>query len=194
MAEAIVRARGREAGCPLGAATSARQLAFGRGAASGRVVELGQGRVAEVACGRLRIGPARPGAGVAPAHWGEASEGRTTWGAWELRWRAEPAGAPVREGWRTWVTPGRGVVRAPAPGDRLVPVGGVGRGSASRLRMEARGPRGARAGYPVVARASEILWLPGVCRAAAQVPRAGAPAFQLEVAPVAAVGGAAKVR
>ena len=203
LAEAILRALAREAGCPLGPARSAWLLAFARGAASGRIAELGQGWVAEVAFGQLRIGRARPAAGGTPVEWGSgggggggggAGDGRVTWGAWGLRWRAEAAGEPAREGWSTWVTPGRGVVRAPAPGDRLVPLGGVGHRSASRLLMEARVPRSARASHPVLVRDSEILWLPGVCRAAAQVPPAGAPALRLEVYPLEGVGGAATAR
>ncbi len=197
LAEAILRALSREAGCPLGPARSARLLAFLRRASSGRVAQLGQGWVAEVSFGRLRVGPARPAASPTPVAWGgagELSEGRVTWGGWEVRWRADAAGAPSRHGWLTWVTPGRGTVRALARGDRLVPLGGVGHRSASRLLMEARVPRSARASRPVVARGPEILWLPGVCRSAAHLPRAGEPALRLEVVPPDGVGGAAEVR
>ena len=136
---------------------------------------------------RVESGPRR--AGDPPALYADASKIER-----ELGWRAEPAGKATREGWHTWVTPGRGVVRAPAAGDRLIPLGGVGHRSASRLLMEARVPRSARAGYPVVARDAEILWLPGVCRSAARVPRAGEPALRLEVYSGGGVGAAAMVR
>ena len=197
LAEAILRAVAREAGCPLGPARSARLLAFLRRAPSGRVVELGQGWVAEVSFARVRIGLARAAAVPAPVEWGgdgPGAEGSVMWGGWQLRWRAETAGEPSRRGWLTWVTPGAGSVRVLAPGDRLVPLGGVGHRSASRLLMEARVPRSARAGHPVLARGAEILWLPGVCRAAAHLPRAGEPALRLEVIPPGGVGGAATVR
>jgi tRNA(Ile)-lysidine synthase len=197
LAEAILRALGREAGCPLGPARSGRLLAFLRRAPSGRVAELGQGWVAEVSFGRVRIGAAGAAARTAPLEWGatgQEPDGRVVWGAWEVHWRAEAAGAASRQGWRTWVTPGRGVVRPLARGDRLVPLGGVGHRSASRLLMEARVPRSARASYPVVARGTEILWLPGVCRSAAQVPPAGEPALRLDVVSPGGVGGAATVR
>jgi tRNA(Ile)-lysidine synthase len=197
LAEAVLRALARDVGCPLGPARSARLLAFVRRAASGRVAQLGQGWVAEVSFGRVRVGAARAAGSPAPVEWGgggSGDAGRVAWGTWEMRWRAEPAGDASRAGWRTWVTPGFGSVRAPLPGDRLVPLGGVGHRSASRLLMEARVPRSARAGHPVVTRGGEILWLPGVCRSAAQVPRPGEPALRLEVRAADGVGGAVQVR
>jgi tRNA(Ile)-lysidine synthase len=197
LAEAVLRALAREVGCPLGPARSARLLAFVRRAASGRVAQLGQGWVVELSFGRVRVGAARAAGSPAPVAWGSGragAAGRVRWGTWEMRWYAEPAGDASRAGWRTWVTPGGGSVRAPVRGDRLVPLGGVGHRSASRLLMEARVPRSARAGHPVVARGAEILWLPGVCRSAAQVPRPGEPALRLEVRAADGVGAAVQGR
>src|SRR2546422_8361041 len=55
-------------------------------------------------------------------------------------------------------------------GDRVSPLGGVGRRPLRRLLMEARVPRSERGRYPVVARGETILWVPGVCRSAADLP------------------------
>src|SRR5437762_3351494 len=66
-------------------------------------------------------------------------------------------------------------------GARLVPVGGVGHRPVRRLLMEARVPRSSRATYPVVARGETILWVPGICRSAADLPRPGTRAVRLHV-------------
>ena len=79
---------------------------------------------------------------------------------------------------------GRGVgweLRASRAGDRMVPLGGVGHRSVRRLLMEARVPRGARGSYPVIARGETILWVPGVCRSAADLPVPGTRGLRLDV-------------
>src|SRR5436190_1206850 len=86
-----------------------------------------------------------------------------------------------RSDWTTWIAGPRWEVRAPRPGDRLVPVGGVGHRPVRRLLMEARVPRSSRASYPVVARGETILWVPGICRSAADLPRPGTRAVRLHV-------------
>ena len=60
-------------------------------------------------------------------------------------------------------------------------VGGVGRRPLRRVLMEARVPRSQRQRYPVVARGETILWVPGICRSAAEVPRPGTRAVRLDV-------------
>ncbi|MBI2616185.1 MAG: tRNA lysidine(34) synthetase TilS, partial [Gemmatimonadetes bacterium] len=174
LAEALLRALAREAGCLLGPKRSARLLGFVRGASSGRSAELGEGFLAEVSFGRLRLSRVvdddRPG----PAEWGKGREGRLEWGDWEFLWGPEKAGISRRSGWAIWVEPGCGVVRAAAVGDRLVPLGGSGHRAVSRLLMEARVARGVRRRYPVVLRGDELVWVPGVCRAQAAVPDPGA--------------------
>src|SRR2546428_69489 len=82
--------------------------------------------------------------------------------------RARPGGA----GWE---------VRRPRRGDRLIPLGGVGQRPLRRLLMEARVPRSDRATYPVVARGETILWVPGICRSADDLPQPGTPAVRLDV-------------
>lgn len=104
-----------------------------------------------------------------------------TFGPLVLAWRRERAPAAVpREGWTTWLAAGSLAVRARRTGDRVVPVGGVGRRKVTRLLMEARVPRSARAAYPVVTSDGEVVWLPGVCRAAARVPAPGAEAVRID--------------
>lgn len=181
LAEALLRALAREAGCVLGPKRSARLLGFVRGATSGRSAELGEGFVAEVSFGRLRLRrPADEGA-PAPAEWGKDLQGQVVWGPWECSWGREAAGVSRRSGWTIWVEPGCGVVRAAAAGDRLVPLGGTGHRAVSRLLMEARVDRAARRHYPVVLRGDELVWIPGVCRAQAAVPQPGATSLKLEV-------------
>ena len=87
-----------------------------------------------------------------------------------------------RGGWTTWLPAAEGwELRPPRAGDRLVPLGGVGRRPLRRLLMEARVPRGERTGYLVVARGETVLWVPGICRAAAEVPAPGTRAVRLDV-------------
>lgn len=180
LAQAVLRALAREAGCVLGPRRSARVLRLLREAQSGRRLELGAGFTLEVAFGRLRLARVPGGSAHQPAAWGDGAEGRLSWGRWEIRWRTEPAGRPGRGGWETWVERGPGVVRALVAGDRLVPLGGTGRRAVSRLLMEARVPRSARSGYPVVCRRGAVLWVPGVCRGQLEVPALGTLAVRLE--------------
>jgi tRNA(Ile)-lysidine synthetase-like protein len=103
------------------------------------------------------------------------------WHGWELRWQSESAGQTVRQSFTTWVTPGTGTVRAPAAGDRIVPLGGVGRRRVRRLLMEARVPFRERGSYPVLVRESEVLWIPGICRSGEYYPadeRRGRPSSE----------------
>jgi len=93
-----------------------------------------------------------------------------------------------RAAYATWVTVGPGLVRAPRGGDRMVPLGGVGRRKVRRLLMEARIPAAERDRFPVVVRGDEVLWVPGVCRAAAAVPQPGEAALRLEARGPGAAG------
>ena len=63
----------------------------------------------------------------------------------------------------------------------LVPLGGVGHRPVRRLLMEAQVPRGERGRYPVIARGETILWIPGICRSAADLPSPGTSAVRLDV-------------
>jgi tRNA(Ile)-lysidine synthetase-like protein len=110
--------------------------------------------------------------------------GTAVFGDYVLAWRNEQAPSRIdRAGWTTWVAdPVTGLtVRAPQAGDRMAPLGGVGRREVRRLLMEARVPRAARAGYPLLAHGETIVWVPGICRGEARVPPPGTPAVRLDV-------------
>jgi len=190
LASAVIEAAGRIVGCQLGPVRSARLARFAVRAPSGRRLQLGRGWEGEAAFDRLTI---RRGAGAAPAPsvpWGHGDTGCARWGAWEIHWRPGVTEGAARAGLVTWVTPGPGEIRALGTGDRVRPVGGRGGRPARRLLMEARVPRSERAGYPVVTRGGVILWLPGVCRSDAGLPRAGDRAVRLEACPATAPVGA----
>lgn len=179
----LLMAAAREAGCLLGPRRAARVLPALLAAPSGRRFDLGGGWMAETVFRRLRIVRVNraPAAGVR-VFWGGTEEGSVAFGRWRIVWRKGRAGRPERGGHTTWVTPGgmAGAVRGPGPGDRLRPLGGPGRRKVSRLLMEERVPRWARADYPVLEREGTIIWLPGVCRSDAAVPAPGTLAVRID--------------
>ncbi|MGH7567792.1 MAG: tRNA lysidine(34) synthetase TilS [Gemmatimonadales bacterium] len=178
---ALLRAAARRVGLVLGPVRARRVLALAR-RPSGRRLALGEGWTAEVAFDRLRL---TRGSGDAAAPVRATGErGSISFGEFRVSWRPDRAPGRIRrDAWTTWVEGGGGgwEVRAPGPGDRLVPAGGVGHRPVRRLLMEARVPRSERAGYPVVARGETILWVPGVCRGQVALPRPGTPAVRVDV-------------
>lgn len=182
LTEAVLRALARQAGCVLGPRRAERLAQFVRVGSSGGVLELGGGWEVELAFDRVRL-VRRPHAArgaIAPVAIGAEPSGRVEWNSWEFRWCAEPAGTPARAAFTTWVTPGDISIRSPAAGDRLVPLGGVGRRKVRRLLMEARVPARERGGYPLLVHRGDVWWVPGICRAAAGVPPPGEPAVRIE--------------
>jgi tRNA(Ile)-lysidine synthase len=185
LAVAVLRAAARRAGLVLGP-QRARQLAQLAHGPSGRRRPLGDGWTAEVAFDRVRVSRAS-----APevAEVGQVVEvgaghegGRAHFGSFRVEWAAEPAPERLARGeWTTWIAGGDWEVRRVRPGDRLVPLGALGHRPVRRLLMEARVPRGDRAQYPIVARGETILWVPGICRSAAGLPRPGTPAVRVNV-------------
>ena len=180
VAAALLRAAARRAGIPLGPRHALRLHELAK-RQSGRRVELGGGWVGEAVFDRLTVG-------TVPDHPREAismrEAGTAVFGDYRLAWRMEKAPARMeRVGWTTWVAGLEGglVIRAPQAGDRLAPLGGVGRREVRRLLMEARVPRAARAGYPLLAVGETIVWVPGICRSEARVPQPGTPAVRLDV-------------
>jgi tRNA(Ile)-lysidine synthetase-like protein len=136
--------------------------------------------MAELVFDRLRIHQRPESASPPASEWGATDSGAVEWGEWEISWRPEPAGVITREGLTTWVARGPGEIRAVHHGDRVFPLGGVGRRSVHRLLMEARVPRSERTAYPVVMQGSELVWIPGVCRAARAVPSPGEIALRID--------------
>lgn len=178
---AILQALARECGCRLGASGARRAADFVLQGASGRWLDLGRGWKIEIVFDRVRCARVSKELGdTGDVSWGEGSEGCVEWGDWKLDWRIDRAGETKRTGYTTWVTPGPGRVRGLREGDRIVPLGGVGHRKARRLLMEARVPREQRWVYPIVERNGEIIWIPGVCRTAVQVPQPGEEALRID--------------
>ncbi len=182
---ALLRALARAVGCSLGLARAERLAAFVRAAASGRRVELGGGWTAEIVFDRLRIeglvGAADPThAPAAPLTCGVDDRGEASWGDWCITWRREPAGPSRRAAFTTWLTPGAFAIRRWHSGERMRPVGGLGRRPVRRLLMEARVPVRERRRHPVLDRDTAILWIPGVCRSDAALPNPGEPAVRVD--------------
>ena len=176
---ALLRAAARRAGLVLGVPRARSLVALAR-RPSGRRQSLGGGWMTEVAFDRLRVFQATRGT-VAEVV-ATADQGSTSFGDYQVEWTSGPAPARLeRSDWTTWIAGGDWELRPPRPGDRLVPLGGIGRRPVRRLLMEAHVPRSDRAGYPVVARGETILWVPGVCRSAAALPRPGTPAVRVNV-------------
>src|SRR6266536_2479616 len=180
---ALLRAAARRVGLMLGP-TRARRLVELAQRPSGRRLRLGDGWSAEVAFDKLRVSR-ELGSDIdcALEHvWPSGEQGSARFGEFEITWA--PAAAPPtieRATWTAWVDAAEWQVRAPARGDSLVPLGGVGHRPLKRLLMEARVPRSERPRYPVVSRGETILWVPGICRSAEGVPAPGTRAVRLDV-------------
>ena len=179
LSAALLRAAARRSGLVLGV-RRARQLVELTRRPSGRRLSLGAGWMAEVAFDRLRVTRAVGEATVEVIPTGE--RGSAVFGEFRVAWTPDPAPARLpRAEWTTWIAGANWEVRPPRPGDRLVPLGGIGRRPLRRMLMDARVPRSDRPGYPVVARGETILWVPGICRSADDLPRPGTRAVRVDV-------------
>ena len=182
LAVAVLRAAARRAGLVLGP-RRARQLARLAQRPSGRRQPLGGGWAAEVAFDRVRVSRAgAPEVREVVEVVANEERGRARFGEFRVEWSAEPAPERLARGdWTTWIAGGAWEVRPLRPGDALVPLGGVGHRPVRRLLMDARVSRSDRAQYPIVVRGETILWVPGICRSAADLPRPGTPAVRVDV-------------
>ena len=182
LAVSVLRAAARRAGLVLGVQRARRLVQLAQ-RPSGRRQALGGGWVAEVAFDRLRVSRARrAGAREVVKVVGSEERGRAQFGTFRVEWSAGPAPERLARGdWTTWIAGGDWQVRLVRAGDRLVPLGAVGHRPVRRLLMEARVPRSDRALYPIVARGETILWVPGICRSATDLPRPGTPAVRVDV-------------
>ena len=178
LAARILRAAAGRAGLHVTPRTAVRVARFAAGAESGRRLALGDGVACEVAFESLILTRGAP----APAEQLlDPAGGEARFGRFALAWRREPAPSSVpRIGWTTWLPAGSLGVRAARPGDRMVPIGGVGRRKVTRLLMDARVPRLDRAAYPVVISDGLVVWVPGVCRAAARLAAPGTEAVRID--------------
>ena len=185
LAGRLLRAAAHRAGMRLGPSQSARIIDLLSDAASGKTLDLGDGMKAEASFGRLIVA----GCGVRGAEAATASldlagsTGSEAFGGVSISWRAEAAPEQVpRDGWTTWIVPGALRLAPPAPGARIVPLGGTGHRAIARLLMEEQVPRLDRAGWPVVLREDEPVWIPGICRAQAAIPEPGTLAVRMDAA------------
>jgi tRNA(Ile)-lysidine synthase len=182
LAGMLIRTLARRAGHVIGHQRAQRALQLVQGGQSGAWVPLGGHWRASLDFGRLRIGRAgvlepvsEPQCELAPPSAG--------WGSWTFRLRREAAPQEADRAGRTaWFGDGLLAVRGARPGDRMRPLGGVGHRSLVRLLQEARIPRAARRGVPVVVVDGVPAWVPGVARAEVALPRPGEEAWRIDAA------------
>jgi tRNA(Ile)-lysidine synthase len=178
LAEAVLMAAARRAGCPLGPVRAGRVLGLLDGV-SGRMVPLSQGWRAELAFDRVRLLPPTPSETTRLELHGP--EGVGEWAGWRLRWLTEAAPERQARGALTaWFRPGPLQVRAWVPGDRVSPLAGVGRRLVVRCFQDARVPRSRRGRWPVITGGESVVWVPGVCRSDALLPSPGAEALRVD--------------
>ena len=182
LAVAVLRAAARRAGLVLGP-RRARQLVRLARRPSGRRLALGGGWAAEVAFDRVRVRTREVVEVVEAVEVvSDTERGSAEFGAFRVKWSAEPAPERLARGdWTTWIAGGAWEVRPLRPGDALVPLGGIGHRPVRRLLMDARVSRSDRAQYPIIVRGETILWVPGICRSAVDLPRPGTPAVRVDV-------------
>lgn len=180
LAQAVILAAARRAGCQLGPSRVGRVLSLLRSGSSGASVPLGGGWTAELSFGRLRIGRDVQASGQGALVL-EGQSGQGSWGRWNFRWsRATVPEQQDREGMTAWFTFEPLTVRAWSPGEKLKPLGGSGRRLVVRCFQEVRVPRSRRWSWPVLAQHQEILWIPGVCRSDVQLPSRGTEALRVD--------------
>jgi tRNA(Ile)-lysidine synthase len=180
LAETVILALARRAGCQLGPSRVGRVFALLRGGVSGRRVPLGGEWTAEVVFDRLRMFRNLPRPAAAP--WSlEGEQGEGAWGQWRFRW--ERATAPAqhdRMGLSAWFTLEPVTVRGWVSGERLKPLGGTGHRPIVRCFQEVRVPRSRRSSWPVLAQSHDVIWIPGVCRSDARLPVGGTEALRVD--------------
>jgi tRNA(Ile)-lysidine synthase len=180
LAQAVIVAAARRAGCQLGPARIGRVLALVTSGESGSRVPLGGGWTAELAFGRLRI--VRNVQVPERLAWTlEGRSGQGSWGRWSLRWAVTTVpDRQERTGMAAWFASDPLTVRAWSPGEKLKPLGGSGRRLVVRCFQEVQVPRSRRVSWPVLAQNQEIIWIPGVCRSDALLPAAGTEALRVD--------------
>ncbi len=176
----IVVAVATRCGISLGPKRAARIARLVESGRSGSWVPLGDGCIAELSFGRLRITRPveRPGG---PDLVLAGDRGSEAWGAWRFVWsRARVPERQDRVAGTAWLDPAAGalVVRAWRAGERIRPLGGRSR-PLVRCFQDARVARSRRPGWPVVESEGSIVWVPGVCRSDRLVPPAGAEALRV---------------
>ena len=180
LAQALILAVARRAGCQLGPARLGRVVRLLQVGTSGTRVPLGGDWMAELAFGRLRL--CRQAPDVLPGRLVlEGQRGEATWGSWRFRWTPDLApDHQERSGLTAWFSSESLLVRAWSAGEKLKPLGGTGRRLVVRCFQDMRVPRSRREYWPVVAQHQEIIWIPGVCRSDVQLPSRGSEAVRVD--------------
>ncbi|MBA3445641.1 MAG: tRNA lysidine(34) synthetase TilS [Gemmatimonadales bacterium] len=182
LAQTLIIAAARRAGCQVGPRRVERVLSLLKGGTSGTRVPLGGSWRAELAFGRLRIRREVPTASPLASWPIEGARGQGSWGRWRVRWA--PGAVPAhqdRAALSAWFTVERLTIRGWGAGERLKPLGGVGRRLVVRCFQEARVPRSRRQSWPVLAQNQDIMWIPGVCRSDVRIPSHGSEALRVDV-------------
>ncbi len=180
LGSSLLRAAARQCGVMVGPRRSEQLRQFLVAGASGRTFDLGGGWDARRVFDRCVI--ALRGTVETPERVAVFTKGSETirWGRWEFVVTKDTAGQPARTGLETWIEVSETELRGFEAGDRMRPLGGVGRRKVRRLLMEARVPFHERGSYPLVVQGRHVVWIPGICRSAHAVPRPGEPALRLE--------------
>jgi len=177
---ALLGALGRRAGCLVGPTRAARIERLLTRDRSGAVAELGSGFLAELTFGRLRLFRGL----VHPLGWEhvliQGAAGQARAGEWTLEWTRDRAPDRLeRNSEAGWFVDGAYLARPWQPGDRIRPLGGLGRRLVVRCMQDARIARTRRAGWPVIEEGGVVVWIPGVCRSADRIPEPGANALRI---------------
>jgi tRNA(Ile)-lysidine synthase len=183
LAETVLMAVARRAGCRLGSVRARRLVELVRRSGSGALVPLGGGWRAELAFGRLRLLRTPTGEHIAPGEpWMlEGGSGEGWWGRWRIRWGTESAPElQPRASLSAWFAPEALSIRGWLPGEKVRPLAGVGRRLIVRCFQDARIPRTRRGEWPVLAREDDVVWIPGVCRSDALLPARGTEAIRVD--------------
>ena len=180
LGSSVLRAGARQCGVMVGPRRSEQLRRFLVAGASGRAFDLGGGWEARRVFDRCVI--ARREELETPESVTVSTKGSETirWGRWEFTVIEDTAGQPARAGLETWIEVSEAELRGFEAGDRMRPLGGVGRRKVRRLLMEARVPFHERRSYPIIVQGRHVVWIPGICRSAHAVPRPGEPALRLE--------------
>ena len=177
LAERLVRAAVRRLRQTVSAAAARRAVRLARDGSSGQRADLGDDWMAELAFGRLVLGPPVPIEADRPL----PSTGACRWGDWLLTLESGSATSVDRRGWQTWLPRGELSVGALRDGERLRPLGGTGSRLIVRLLQEAKVPRSERMAWPVLRLGQTAIWVPGVSRSGSNVPDVGQEAVRIDV-------------
>jgi tRNA(Ile)-lysidine synthase len=173
LVESVFQALSRRHGLVFGARGARRVARLIAAGHSGRRVDLTGGWQARLDYSRISVRMMPPVAPAEPALLKLRGEsGADAWDGWAVSWIAGvPAERQERVTSIAWLEPASYTIRAWRPGDRIRPLGGTGSRLVVRCMQDVRLAQAERAGWPVVERDQELVWVPQVCRSGAAIPR-----------------------